>query len=453
MNEASIIILGCGPAAVVTAIHLQRLGHQVVITGELRRKAAFEGLSFRVMEGIRRAGLAHALASVSNAADRTAIWNDNRNAANQEYLADRQAFDSALLQDCEEADITILRGRIGSIEPQGDAWRIRITGAEGSQTISAGFLVEARGRRAPHHGKVALRGPHSLSLARRYAGVSEGRPRTFLASYADGWSWFASTGDGNAVVQIVLSGNRQNMDGKAGIETLYQTELAKLPDIRTLLGSAATAAGPVIARDCSAILNGGLLSYNTLRVGDAAFAIDPLSGHGNFEAIGGGMAAAVVINTLINKPRNGQLATRFYETRAAAAFMRHARVGRDFYRMERRWAARPFWAERRNWPDDAPAHDSAASAAPQITTAPVIENGFIEGRDVIVTADQQRGIRMIDSVPVADLLSLLRKTDPAPPIETLALQFDATPGQIATALGWLHYRGLLPSQESRHSAP
>lgn len=452
MNEVEIIILGCGPAAAVAAIHLQRLGHQVMLAGELRRKSAFEGLAPRVMEGISRAGLVHARASVSGAADRTAIWNGDSNAANREYLVDRETFDRALLQDCDDAGVMILRGRIGNTTLQGDLWHIRMTTAEGSQTIVARFLVEARGRRAPHHGKIALRGPRSLSLARRHTGVPKGSPKTFLASYADGWSWFASTGDGVAVAQIVISGNSQNMGGKADIETLYQTELAKLPDIHALLGPTAVAVGPVIARECSAILNGGLLSHNALRVGDAAFAIDPLSGHGNFEAIGGAMAAAAVINTLIRKPENRHLATRFYEERATTAFMRHARVGRDFYRMESRWPERPFWTERRDWPDDAPAHEAVGSAATRLGLMPVIEHGFVEEREVIITPDQPRGIRMLDDVPVAALLARLRQADPIPPIAALAIEFDVTHRQIASALGWLRYRGLLP-QESLRSAP
>jgi hypothetical protein len=278
-------------------------------------------------------------------------------------------------------------------------------------------------------------------------------PQSFLTSYQDGWCWLALPGNGEAIVQIVISGSRPELAGKASLDALMTAELEKLPDIRARLGADARPKGPVAARDSTPICSRQLADANSLRVGDAAYAIDPLSGHGNFEAVGGAMAAAVVVNTLLSRPKSRDVALEFYDERAKSAFLRHARVGRDFYCMETRWRDAPFWQARQDWPDDLPSHAPADGSQPHIKSAPVIENGFIIEREVIVTADQPRGVRVVDNVPVAELLKALQQAGPNTGLETLARRFNAAPGQIETALNWLGHHGILPGQESRRSAP
>jgi hypothetical protein len=74
----------------------------------------------------------------------------------------------------------------------------------------------------------------------------------------------------------------------------------------------------------------------------------------------------------------------------------------------------------------------------------VIEGGFVVAREVIVTADQPRGVFMVDGVPLVPLLRAVQ-TDEVASIEAAARRFDRAPGEVETALAWLRYRGLLPS--------
>ncbi len=156
------------------------------------------------------------------------------------------------------------------------------------------------------------------------------------------------------------------------------------------------------------------------------------------------MAAATVINTLFARPENSELALNFYKARAEAAFLRHARVGRDFYRLETSWPNAPFWRERQDWPDNAPAHEAIFSAPARISLAPVIENGFIVERPVIITADQPRGVRMVDGIAVPELLNILQKGGPAAAPEALCRNFKVSRTQLDSAFNWLKFRGLLP---------
>jgi flavin-dependent dehydrogenase len=443
MHSFDIVIAGFGPAGTVAAIHLHRMGYKVAVAGELRRFGPFEGLAPRTLEGLRRAGLEQAVAAASVEAARTASWNGATNAANREYLIDRQIFDRALVEDCRAAGIPVFQGRVGTIGRTGEEWHLRLNTSTTSEILRGRFFIEARGRRAPHQGVTPTRGPRALAISRRYACTSNLEAQTCLKSYQEGWSWFARTRDGQAVVQLVISGNRPELKGKTTLTALFTTEILKLPHLKCLLGPDTRPQGPVMARESSAIISGRLASPDALRVGDAAFAIDPLSGHGNFEAVGGAMAAATVINTLLAKAESSALALDFYKERATSAFMRHARVGRDFYRMEQSWPDAPFWQERRFWPDDLPAHAAATSAPPRLSLAPVIENDFIVERQVFITADQPRGIRMVDGVPVPELFEALQSGGPDATPQALGRRFNATPAQLTTAIEWLKFRGFL----------
>ena len=81
----------------------------------------------------------------------------------------------------------------------------------------------------------------------------------------------------------------------------------------------------------------------------------------------------------------------FYRDRVELLFYRFARTGRDFYRSEARWSHETFWQDRQAWPDNEPLHvenDEVIGRA----IRPVINNGFIEEKDVVITRDQPLGV-------------------------------------------------------------
>ena len=133
--------------------------------------------------------------------------------------------------------------------------------------------------------------------------------------------------------------------------------------------------GDVVVRRANPIGANHPLGEQFIRVGDAAIAPDPLSGHGVYVALGGAQAAAVTINTYwqAGKRKPGQ---SFYEERCSLDFMRLCRVGRAFYEEERRWPDRPFWRHRSEWPDREPPHPPMDAFPPRIERRPVVETGL-----------------------------------------------------------------------------
>jgi flavin-dependent dehydrogenase len=467
---ADIVILGAGPAGCVAAIHLRRLGFAVALIGAPVRggpNGAIEGASPRVVEGFRRAGCAAAVAALGPLARRRAVWDGATSDHNGEYLVARASFDQALREDARNAGVTVIDGRVAGYERLGDIWQVSLRG--GRPVMASGFLVEARGRRAPRGRQVAQRGAPPLALRRRYIGLKPGPARSGAASFRDGWAWFADFGKGEASLQFFLdhpgagthpgagdrsgAGSHPGAGGRSGAgggdrAVLFEAALAACREARAWV-SGGRPSGPVLAREATALRHARPLEERLIRIGDAAMAIDPLSGHGLFEAVGGAMAAAPVINTLLNRPGDGALARAFYDARQSTGFLRHARIGRDFYRAESRWPTRPFWAARRVWPDDEPGHVEPVAGVGEICRRPVVCDGFITQREVVVTPDQPRGVLMLAGVPLAALWRALGAGAAfdagAPDYTSLAEHFGVTPGQIAEAAGWLMARGLIRS--------
>ena len=386
--SARICVLGCGPAGMVTALGLAQLGHEVTLVGEIRPYPVCEGISPRVCQALVDKQLRYALGTVSKPVRRYAQWGGQGREANVEHLLYRPDFDRAMLEDLSRQGIPWLQGRIRGQVPRESGWSIEVDTAEGRETREADFIVEARGRAATLAGGKRERGPETVSLACNWQG-EKNDPFTAVASLEQGWLWLARFTDGRFFTQFSTYAKNPLLPAKQEIRSLLDRMLdaLKLPGV-SLVERAPR--GTPLARSSTAILPGEAYSSGCLRVGDAAMAVDPLSGNGIFQSLSSALAAAPVINTLLRRPGDADMALAFYRDRLHHLFFRFARIGRDFYRDETRWHDQPFWLQRRGWPDEEPSHvehDRVIGHAER----PVIHHGFIETRTVVITADQPLG--------------------------------------------------------------
>jgi flavin-dependent dehydrogenase len=434
-EDIDILVAGGGPAGCIAAIGLAALGFRVQLIGAPRRPTV-EGLSERVLQALEASSCPRALAAVGPAVRREASWNGLASAANREWVVARARFDAALLEDAAAAGVEVAAGHVTRLARSAEAWSAQ-TGR--GERFASRNLVEARGRRAAGR---RLRGPATTALGRLFEGVPAAA-RTAVAGFRDGWAWYASTGDGRGALQIVMS-SAAPLPGRRALPAFFENLQGEVAEARGWLG-AGRAIGEIAARHAETSRAAAPIEDGLIRVGDAALAMDPLSGHGVFEAIASAKAAIPVVNTLLRRPHDAALARAFYERRVQLAFARFARTGRDFYALERRFADADFWHERRLWPDQAPAHAPPFALPPRVATRPVIEDGFITARPVLVTADQPRGVWQVEGVPIVDLLEWYRREASAlaDPVPTAATRFARTQGQIATALKWLRYRRLI----------
>ncbi|MBS3184943.1 MULTISPECIES: flavin-dependent monooxygenase QhpG [unclassified Pseudomonas] len=399
MPEPRILVLGAGPAGAAAALGLRRLGYPVTVVSDWRRFAAVEGVSQRVLEGLRHAGLGGALAEAAVPATRQVRWNGQHLQPNQEYLLDRQRFDRALREDLLRTGGTLVEGRVREVA-RAEGYEVRL---DDGQLLQGEFLVEARGRQAPLAAD-RLRGPETVSLLNLWQS-DPGAPASAVESLDDGWAWMARLADGRCYWQVTLDAER--LPGKAALPEYCAARRRASALVAELFDARALAPAQVHARSSTAILAGDCVGDDWLRVGDAAMAVDPLSGNGIFQSLSSALQAPVVINTLLRRPERAALAKQFHQQRIEQLFLRFARIGRDFYGQELERAGQPFWEHRRGWPDAQPLHLAADWAAVRVARRPVLRDGLVDEAEVVVTSDQPLGIWHLQGIELAPVVGEL----------------------------------------------
>lgn len=395
---ADVLVAGAGPAGAATALGLARMGYSVCVVGTARPFEACEGISRRVIEGLRHAGFRQALETIPAPAMREVDWNGERRAQNTEHLLWRPGFDAALLDDLKDAGVRFRAERIAAVVQDRAQPVLRL--ADGS-FLRARVVVEARGRAAPQGRAAGLRGPATLAVLQRALGPA-GEAGSAVFSCDDGWVWLARLPSGQRYVQICVAAGMPGLPKRPGLAAWARARIAALPQARAWLDGCEFD-GPPVARASTALLNARPWAPGVLRVGDAAMAVDPLSGNGVFQSLSSATAAPAVINTLLQNPDNSALALGFHAARLRETFLRFARIGRDFHAAETRWPEAPFWRERTQWPDAAPAH-VALPRIEGLALRPVIEQGLIREREVVLTNEQPLGVWRVEGAEIAPLL-------------------------------------------------
>lgn len=441
-----ILVLGGGPAGAACAIGLVRLGYEVTLVTAERPWATVEGISERTVAGLRNAGFHHALAGVATPTPRYVIWNGEASRANTERIVDRPVFDAGLRTDLGTHGIHVIEGRVGTVHSDPSGHEVLVDQGGKSLRLCADFLVEARGRAARLTRSVRQRGIETVSLLQRWTGPVR-QAGSAVQTFEDGWVWVAALGDGRRYVQATVDVASAGGAGRSGLYRFID-DISSLPLVRDMIADA-TPCGEPQARGSTPILCGNAVARRWIRVGDAAMAVDPLSGNGIFQSLSSALVAPAVINTLLQRPGQADLACAFYNNRLEHLFDRFSRMGRDFYRNEGRWNERPFWAARRMWPDDDPGHGAPDPASARVECRPVVRHGFIEERQVVVTNDQPLGMWHVDGIELAPVLMSLHKeklTLSRPLADQLRSRFGLAPDKAEAVGRWLLAQGLVPDR-------
>ena len=135
-----IAVLGCGPAGIVTALGLAKMGYNVCVIANVRRHNVTEGISERVYQSLSYLGVQHALKIVSSPIPRSVSWNGSHSAANTERLIRRVDFDIALLKDLADANIPFYDETILKVKKQNNQHCVL---CKSGKDFVTDFIVEA----------------------------------------------------------------------------------------------------------------------------------------------------------------------------------------------------------------------------------------------------------------------------------------------------------------------
>ncbi|MCB2142712.1 MAG: hypothetical protein KDE02_06970 [Rhodobacteraceae bacterium] len=426
MSRFDVAIAGCGPAGLTFALRAAREGARVAVIGRPAAGARIEGASARVAALLQDLGLDMALLGPRLA--RAADWPGLTSTGNGEHLIDRQGLDAALLDLARASGVTFEAAQVRRLVPSRGVVEL-----DGGGECAAALLVEARGRRAPV-GPARLRGPATVALA-GFVGRGAGPAGSFVAARAQGWLWRARRVAGDDWVQIAVDAADLRARGAGALWRALAGDLAMPATLRRT--------------GCELRLSRPELEPGSLVLGDAAVAMDPLSGHGLFWALGSALAGVPMARAMIDG--HGDLARRFHRERVVETFYRQARIGRDFHALAAPGPDAPaFWRGRAAWPDAEPAKPdgalagggSALGTSGRWMRRVIVQNGDLAERTVLATTEAPGGVAFVAGLELEGIAARLSgRVLPGLPEFAARVAPAASPRQVQAAHDWLARQG------------
>ena len=413
-----VVVLGAGPAGCVAAGRLARAGHRVGLVGGATRPG-FEGLSART-HALLLEELGEGVGDVvAGPYARSGRWAGGRRVEGVEWLTDRRRLAAALRAQAMRAGVDGIDDLVGTVRRGDGQWQLTL---RNGPIWRAPWLVDARGRRGGER-----RGPVLLAVGQHFRRAQRLPFGTQIHATDAGWCWWATQGVDSGVQIVGRPGSGHPRDWLA-------SAARQVPVLSAVLHDAAAMSAPV-ARPAHVRLGPPSADPACFRVGDAAFALDPLSGQGVYEAVRGARLVADALGSVLAGGDAG-LAQQFCAERTRAAWQRGVRIAGGFYR---EWASRgAFWAE------TAAAYEAMSEAAdvtePRVARRAVLEHGRIVERDVLLTADHPRGVWHVAGVPIVALKAYL-ETAAGVTLAGAATAVDRPQAAVASAIGWLQQTG------------
>lgn len=368
-NGFDVAVLGGGPAGASAALALARLGRSVVILEEshydqprvgetlppslqpiLLELGAWE--SFLSLRATPSNGVMSAWGG-SDLQSSSFIFNPY----GQGWHVDRQRFDAMLVNATAPAGVCVHMG----IGVKRCNWHFRRgweletrtrnveAGNDESSSIrrfSAHALINATGRKSAFTGQWgAKRVVHDrlIGLAALFQAQNDKVGFfTLIEATENGW-WYSAP----------LPGERLMVMFMTDADLIAKQRLIQLVAWQKKLGMATHTA--TRCRGCKLLetprgysalshrLCRSISAAKWLAVGDAALAVDPLSGNGIARALRSGSEAAQAMDRWLTGDRSAAVQ---YEMKRDEEFNDYLLRQRDFYAMENRWPNAPFWQRR-----------------------------------------------------------------------------------------------------------
>lgn len=409
-----VAIAGGGPAGAIAAILLARAGLRVAVVDAGTGARRIEGASPRLVAALRAQDLP--TDGICAPAARRVDWGGLTGTRNVEHAVLRPAFDRALRAAAQDEGVAVVAATIWRAGPG-------LIETTDGRVLRAGLVVEARGRRAPV-ARGRRRGPATVTIGGWLAGQGSGAR---VAAGRTGWSWTVASPWG-VWAQASLDAAVRRCD---------------LGDRFAGLTGRPLPPGPLL-RASELRLSAPELDPALPRIGDAAVAMDPLSGHGLFWALASALHSLPLVRALLDGEI--RLAASSYRARVVETFHRQARIGRDFYRAAGQDG--PFWAVRSVWPDDLPAE--AAPRAPHLRRQVVVKAGRLAWADALVTPQDPGGVVFLCGREVAPLLARTGRGRLPDRRAFAAALPEIPPAEAGFIHDWLIERGITTANLPKH---
>ncbi|HEV7808538.1 MAG TPA: tryptophan 7-halogenase [Solirubrobacteraceae bacterium] len=367
--HAEVCVVGGGPAGASIAARLAALGHEVVLVerAAFPREHVGESLNPGVWPLLDVLGVGEVPRLRPTSRVRWGGVERVRAAGEGGATVDRGAFDALLLRHAAACGVDVRTSTAMSPARSADGWQLALREAAGG--LRATFLVDASGRRRLLGGGRRRSSPRMLCLHARWRGAPA--DETLVEQRPDCWLWGAPLPDGTFRAMAFVDSGRLRERGiaRAGMPAHYLSLLAG-SQLMAALARAGAIAGRVGACDATCFVSRRVIDERSVRVGEAAFAIDPLSSSGVQVAIQTALAAATAVHTILasEREREREPAIEFYAEQVRHAAARHGRLAAGFYAQGEGESA--FWRAREGEPAP-PARHPGRSALADLLAHPI----------------------------------------------------------------------------------
>lgn len=350
--KVDVAVVGAGPAGAVAAGLLARAGLRVVVVDR-----PFEG--FRIGESLSpgarpllgELGLLHVVADQPLAHGTLSAWGSDDLHVSDHFTRpfgsgwtlDRTRFDARLREWASACGVERVDALVRGVSAVEGAIELRL---DRGASIFCEQAIDASGRRSVLAARLGAR-PEAFdeltAIHARFRAGADDDPdhRVLVESAAYGWWYSVRTPTGDRVVALFT--DREALGRSPSRE--FFSLLARTRFVATTLASRCHAAiGPPRGADARTRRLSTPVGPRWLAVGDAAFAMDPLSSHGLMNALVTARdAARAILDTRGGDPQ-ALARYRAQLERAFALYLTHRAAA---YAEEARWPHEPFWRSRR----------------------------------------------------------------------------------------------------------
>jgi flavin-dependent dehydrogenase len=335
-----VLITGAGPAGLTAALRLQQLGYRVQLLESSAlwpRSHVGEALTPGIKNIIDLLQASDALASVPHLANMPTRmcwksiepeWVESGDSA----IVSRAHFDAALMACAQERGVFVAQpASIKRISGVAGDWTIEFIDKDILRTAKAKFILDATGRSG--HQQFAC----SARLSAMWAEIpGEDLPKqlqkiTQVEALESGWLWGSClpnqhyrvmwVGDPHSPRKFISGRPDKWLRAQCSTSQLFHT-IAQAPFTHALNLCAAT---PYISLDA--------WREGRIKLGDAAFSLDPISSSGVEKAMRFSLAAVVAIHTILSNSSHAYntLAKDFFQERLLETSARHSYWTRSYY--------------------------------------------------------------------------------------------------------------------------